>query len=66
MEADRVGGGEHALGGRHAHAMTSVEHAIDGRDAHMRRAREIGDRGAAAQWATSGADRIAITVLPPE
>ncbi|HKN27332.1 MAG TPA: hypothetical protein VJY34_05385 [Roseiarcus sp.] len=58
MEADRVGGGENALGGRLAHPLAGIEHAIDGRDAHMRRAREIGDGGAAAQRATAKRDRI--------
>ena len=50
MEADCVGGGEHTIGGRLAHAMPCVKHAIDGRDAHVRGVCDVGDGGATAQW----------------
>jgi hypothetical protein len=55
VEADRLGGGEHSLGGGLAHAVAGVQDAVDGGDADMGRARDIGDGGAAAHPAPSTA-----------
>ena len=59
MKADRLGGAEHTLGRRLAHAMARVEHPVDGGDADSGGAREIGDGRTAAQTKAPRLERIA-------
>ena len=58
MVADRLGGAEHPLGRRLAHAMARVQHAVDGRDAHVGGAREIGDGRTTAQAEAPGLVKV--------
>ena len=56
--ADRLGGAEHPLGRRLAHAVARVEHAVDGGDAHVGGPREIGDGRATAQVRAPGLVKV--------
>ena len=56
--ADRLGGAEHPLGRRLAHAVARVEHPVDGGDAHVGGPREIGDGRTTAQFGTPGIVKV--------